>query len=365
MSRPRAAAALAALLTPLLAFAQPPPSDEPSPAAGPSRPPLFFHIAGYADVTYTDIHGDGVAALTLAPIVHVQMGDRWLIETEVELEANDRGDQEAALEYATLNWMVTDRSAIVLGKFLSPVGYYFQNLHPSWINKLASVPAGFGHGGAAPLTDVGIQWRGGADLADGHHLNYALYVANGPRLGLEGMDDLDLDAEGSSTNRDGKRVWGGRLGWMPVPTFELGASLTRGQVRLDPGEMFTMPEPGRRYRVEGADFAWRMTRSLDVRGEWIRQRVGDAAASAISEGGTWRAWYVQGAHRFGSERWELALRVGDSLSPHGESTFEQTAIGLNYLFQPQTLLKLSWEFNTSDNDEANADRVLLQFAHGL
>ena len=68
---------------------------------------------------------------------------------------------------------------------------------------------------------------------------------------------------------------------------------------------------------------------------------------------------------FGADRWETVLRVGDSLSPHGESTFQQTALGLNYLFRPGTQLKLSWEINDSDNAEAEADRVLLQLAHGF
>lgn len=330
-------------------------------------PILLFHFAGYADATYVSTQGDAGSSgqITFAPIFHLQFADRLFLETELEGTIDDRGQKEGAVEYATVNWLLNDQAALVVGKFLSPVGYFFPNMHPSWINKMASVPAGFGHGGAAPLTDVGVQLRGGKTFAGGQHVNYAVYNANGPRLGLEGMDGLDLDVEGSTRNPDGKRVTGARLGWMPVPSLEVGASLARGDVVLDAGSMNEGSEPARRYRVDGVDAAWHPTKALELRGEWIRQRVGEAPGSMVPDKATWRAWYVQGAYRFGAERWETVLRYGDSVSPHGESTFAQTAVGLNYLIRPNALAKLSWEFNDSEHAEANADRLLLQLAYGF
>lgn len=332
-----------------------PAAQDTTAQAIPVEPAVLFHFAGYADATYVNAKGDAGSSSqgTLAPIFHLQVGDRFFVETELELQADDRGATDAALEYATINWLLNDHAALVVGKFLSPVGYFFQNMHPSWINKMASVPAGFGHGGAAPLTDVGVQLRGGKTFAGGQHVNYAVYNANGPRLGLEGMDDLDLNVEGSTRNPDGKRVTGGRLGWMSIPSLEVGASLARGDVVLDPGGMSEGSEPSRRYRVDGFDAAWRPTKALELRGEWIRQQIGEAPGSAVPDQARWREWYVQGAYGFGSERWETVLRYGDSVSPHGESTFEQTAIGLNYLFRPNAKLKLSWEFNDSANAGAN------------
>lgn len=328
-----------------------------------------FHFAGYADATYVDTRGEGgQLAVTFAPIFHLQFGERVLLEAEIESEADSDGESEIALEYAAVNVLLGDNAALVVGKFLSPTGYFFQNQHPSWINKLASAPAGFGHGGAATLTEVGVQLRGGKTFVGGQHLNYAAYVGNGPRLGLEGMDDLDLDAEGSSTNRDGKRVAGGRLGWMPRAGLELGASLARGGVRLggtgtDPMDLSL--EPSRSYRVDGMDAAWRVSKALEFRGEWIRQRVGAAQASAVPMGATWRAWYAQGAYRFGGDRWEAVTRYGQSRSPHGEATFDQFALGLNRLITHNSQLKLAWEFNDSDDATADADRVLLQIAYGF
>lgn len=334
--------------------------------AVPPDPFVLFHLAGYADATYVKTQGaESVGELTVAPIFHLQFGERVFVEAELEMEADTSGKTVAAWEYAAVNWLLNDHAALVVGRFLSPVGYFSANQHPSWINKMASVPAGFGHAGAAPAVDFGVQLRGGKSFAGGQQINYAVYMANGPQLGLEGMEGLNLGNEGATRNPDGKPVAGGRLGWIPVPSLELGASLARGYVVLDPGAMGDGPEPSRRYQVDGVDVAWLPTKALDLRGEWIRQRVGAAPGSLVPDQGTWRAWFVQGAYRFGAEKWEAVLRYGDSLSPHGESTFKQTAVGLNYLFRPNAKLKLTREFNDSADAGANADRLLLQFAYGL
>lgn len=271
---------------------------------------------------------------------------------------------EKGVEYATISYLINDNLAIVAGKFLSPTGYYFQNLHPSWINKMASSPVGFGHGGAAPLSDFGVQLRGGKTFANGQHLNYAIYSANGPKLMLEGEDDPDVDAEGSSDNPDGERVIGGRLGWMPTPKVEFGVSATRGDAALI-DVAASDDEPSRAYRVDGFDIAWRPAANIDLRGEWIRQQIGSAQTSLIPDRATWRAWYAQAALRFGSGKWEAVARYGDSSTPHSESTVEQRAFGINYLFRANSILKLTYESNDSVDEDAGADRIVLQFAHAL
>lgn len=363
----------------VLAQDETPEAQAPStaPASSGTDAPVLFHFAGYADATFISTRGDGSSGVvTLAPIFHLQVGDRFFIETEFELEADDSGGRETAIEYANVNWLINDNLALVAGKFLSPAGYFFQNLHPSWVNKLASAPAGFGHGGAAPLSDVGLQLRGGKTFAGGQHLNYALYYANGPRLALEGMEEpaegeemefeFDLDAEGSPDNPDGERVIGGRIGWMPTPRLELGVSQVWGDVVLDAAGMEGgMPEPSRRYRVSGVDAAWYPRKDLELRAEWIRQEVGAAEMSLVPDGATWRAWYAQATYRFGGDKWEAVVRHGDSVSPHPEATLRQTAIGLNYLIRPHSQLKLNWEFNDSPSEESNSDRLLLQIAYGF
>ena len=327
---------------------------------------LLLHFGGYADVTYVNTQGEGdEAALTLAPILHLQLGERILIESELEMEVDSNGATKTGFEYAAVNFLLGDNAALVVGKFLSPTGFFFPNSHPSWINKMPSTPAGFGHGGAATLSDVGVQLRGGKAFRSGQKINYAAYIGNGPTLGLEGMDDFDLDASGSTHNADGKRVFGGRIGWLPRAGIEVGASLARGDVKLVGGPMDVSLEPSRSYSVDGVDGIWRVNKVLELRGEWIRQRIGAASDSALPMGATFRTWYTQGAYRFGADRWEAVARYGQSRSPHAEATYDQLALGVNRLLSSHSQLKLAWEFNTGKGADPVADRLLLQFAYGF
>ena len=147
------------------------------------QPDTLIHMAGYADVGYTDSESsDGSFNVgTFSPIFHFQYRDLVMLESELEIEVGDDGETETSLEYLTIDWFINDYMVLVAGKFLSPIGQFRQNLHPSWINKLPSAPPGFGHDGAAPVSDVGFQFRGGFPMGN-IRTNYAVYVSNGPEL---------------------------------------------------------------------------------------------------------------------------------------------------------------------------------------
>lgn len=127
-----------------------------------------FHMAGYGSVEYADPDSGNAAfnKVLVAPIIHYNYQDWLMFETEFELSNTADGGTELALEYASINLFLNDYVALGAGKFLSPIGQFRQNLHPSWINKAVSAPAGFGHGGAAPLSETGLQLRGGFPLGD-------------------------------------------------------------------------------------------------------------------------------------------------------------------------------------------------------
>jgi len=59
--------------------------------------------------------------------------------------------------------------------------------------------------------------------------------------------------------------------------------------------------------VGGADFSYQWG-TLDLRGEYIRQRIGDQAASVAPRGGAWKAWYLQAGYRFAPTKWEGVVR---------------------------------------------------------
>ena len=261
------------------------------------QPDTLIHMAGYADVGYTDSESEDSSfnVGTFAPIFHFQYRDLVMLESELEFEVGDDGETETNLEYLTIDWFINDYMVLVGGKFLSPIGQFRQNLHPSWINKLPSAPPGFGHDGAAPVSDVGFQLRGGFPIG-AIRTNYAVYISNGPELIAEFEDgefELDgVEAEGFGSDGDGEKVVGGRLGIIPFSGFELGLSAASGKATvtsIEDGDSSALSDEGARdYDVIGADFSWHY-KAFNLRGEYVETEVGadTGSGTAASEGATW------------------------------------------------------------------------------
>lgn len=332
------------------------------------EPQTLAHMAGYADVGYTDSDADGEAGTfnvgTFAPIFHYQFSDLVMLESELELEVGEDGSTEVALEYLTVDLFLNDYTALVVGKFLSPLGQFRQNLHPSWINKAASAPAGFGHDQAAPNAEVGAQLRGGFPMG-GVDANYALYIANGPALEFNGAgDEVEMiETPGLNKDGDGKKVVGGRFGmFFPDAKLDVGLSYATGEVASleDPAT-----DPSRNYEVSGVDFNYRPGQ-FDFRGEYIKQEFDPQAASSAADGGVWEAVYVQGAYQFLPSKWEAVVRYGEYDTPHASEDRDQWLVGANYLFASNVVAKFNYEFNDNPNaGQPDDDRLLLQLAYGF
>jgi len=325
------------------------------------------HIAGYAAVGYTDEENamDSFDVANFNPIYHFQYGDRILWESELEVNVGDDGQTEVGLEYSTIDIFLNDYAVLVAGKFISPLGQFRQNIHPSWINKSVSAPPGFGHDGAAPLTDVGLQIRGGVPLGEQVKITYSGFVANGPRLEGEGGELHGIDTDGFASDADDEKVFGGRLSILPLPKLEIGISGAFGDAAIVENDgLGLVGDPSRDYQVFGVDYAYQWG-NFDFRGEYIEQDVGNAAGSVASKGGKWATWYTQTAYKFGDAKWEGVVRYADYDSPHGDETQKQWALGINYLLTPNAIIKLGYEFNDGlAGEKTDNDRLLIQVAYG-
>lgn len=327
------------------------------------------HLAGYGAVTYTDTKQAGVngsfSGVQFNPIFHYQFLDTVMLESELELEATSAGGTETKLEYLAIDLFLNDYMALVAGKFLSPLGQFRQNLHPLWINKLTSAPPGFGHDGAAPTAEVGLELRGGWPMGAARG-NYAVYVGNGPELEAMGGEIEEIMTEGFTRNQDGKKVVGARVGILPIPRLEIGVSAASGEatVTMNGGAALT-GDPVRDYDALGADFTY-STGGLKFLAEYIRQEIGDASGSVAPTGGDWKTWYTQASYLFPQTKWEGVLRYADFDSLHASQDQKQTAVGVNYWFAPQAAAKLTFESNDGQTGTAaDANRILAQIAYGF
>jgi len=349
------------------------------------NPNTLMHMAGFADVTYINPEGgDGSFGVGgFSPIFHYQYRDLVMLEAELEFNVRDDGTTDTELGYMTIDWFVNDYVAVIAGKFLSPIGQFRQNIHPSWINKLVSAPPGFGHDGAAPISDMGIQLRGGYPIG-GMRTNYSVYVSNGPELKTESDDGIEFEldgiaADGFGADRDGEKTWGGRFAVLPFSALEIGLSFATGKAtvtELERNAGTTPPDEGpiaggvsRDYDVIGADFVW-FSGNMSLRGEYVESEIGEAirgAAGTAGEGGTWEAIYTQFAYRLPNTKWEGVVRYGDFDAPGLSKDVTQISVGVNYLLTNNFIVKTSYEFNDGEvsGSKADYDKLLTQLAYGF
>ncbi|MBZ0105467.1 MAG: porin [Sulfuricella denitrificans] len=320
-----------------------------------------FHLSGYAAAGYTDRKQSGGSAFNVAsfnPIFNFLYRDIVLAEAELEVATAADGSTETKLEYGSIDIFLNDYATLVAGKFLSPLGHFRQNAHPAWINKFPSLPPGFGEDQAAPAAEVGLGVRGGYPFGQDMKMKYALYAGNGPELEVDAGEIHGIKSDGFARDVDRRKVLGGRVSLVPLPKFEIGLSGASGGVGL-------ANEPDRSYRAIGTDIGYQW-KNLDLRAEYISQKVGDQEASAAPLGGTWKAWYGQAAYRFLPSKWEGVLRYGKYESPRDSQRQKQWAVGVNYLWGPSVMAKLGYEFNRGlAGQEADANRWLLQLAYGF
>jgi len=326
----------------------------------------IVHLGGYGAIGYTDRTSGsrGFSQVSFAPIFHYQYKDKLFFETELHIARQPDGGTDVALEYANLNWLLNNNVVLFGGQFLTPVGYFVQNLHPAWINLFPSMPPGWGdEGAAAPEANIGVGARGGFKWGN-QRANYAVFVGNSPHLELNAAgDEIEaIEGEAFTSNPSKRPTFAGRVGFLPIPQLELGLSGGVGKVTIDNGGMI---EPDRSYTVAGGDFGFK-AKGLDFRGEYIQQRVGNQDQSVAPQGGTWKAWYLQAAYRIPGTGWEPVVRYGKHTTPHLDQGLRQWGIGIDYWLTASAVGKLAYEFNSGEAGTPNNDnRLLVQFAYGF
>lgn len=334
------------------------------------------HLAGYGSIGYSDSENDNgrFNQAQFSPIFHYLYDDLALMEAELEITNSPSGETETDLEYATIDVFLNDHLAVFGGKFLSPLGQFRQNLHPSWVNKTPAAPLGFGHDGATPLNDVGVGLRGGGSLGAGWRTDYAVYVGNGPTLVTEeeeGETAFNMATEGSTSDADGNKVFGGRIGFLPpVGNTEFGISAAFGKVGTaeeDAPTALFPGEPDRDYSVIGADAVYHWKQLLELRGEYIRQHVDANSESVLHPGSlNFKAAYLQAAYQLPDTKWEGILRWGTIDTPNEDQKQDQWTVGVDYLFAPNVIAKLAYEFNQFDlAGKPDDNTLMMQLAFGF
>jgi porin-like protein len=349
-------------------------------------------ISGYGTVGQSYQPSGGESAepsafqTSLSPVFLFQFQDFILFEAELEFELED-GATATNLEYAQADIMVSDQLTLVVGKFLLPFGVFGERIHPTWINKLATMPPIYGHAGggfgAAPIMtiprDVGAMARA-AFSAGKLQFGLNAYMTNGYQI--EGGHEEGEEEESSqravfrsaqlneefeipeielfATSGDvtNNKMIGGRFDIFLPPIFEVNISTFTG--KYDPNDELTMKGFNLAGEVRQGDF--------EARGEYIATwqdfESEDEGILQLKRSG----FYSQLAYRSGP--WQPVVRYTKIFDDRAgtESMLTaatQTAVGVDYWITPSVAVMASYEFNREDAFTLDNDRFNLHMALGF
>ena len=191
-------------------------------------------ITGDASVGFdAHRHQDSTFQAGVAPRFLWKMSDQMYFDAalDIGIGRDDAGNNTTSVDLtiATFNYVVCDYLTIGGGLFVVPFAAYHHNFDPAWINKLPDDPLVFSDGGLAPGSALGIFATGGYRFNNGMKINYAIYLDNGPDLnGSDGTISFD-----NFTDLNNNKAVGGRVGFLPVPEFEVGYSMECGEASAD------------------------------------------------------------------------------------------------------------------------------------
>jgi hypothetical protein len=306
---------------------------------------------------YTQFNGKPPVFSTpdFAPFFFLQLNDRFLLAANVDIT-----NAGVSVGEAQANWFATDWLTVVLGRYLTPIGFFNERLNHEWINRLPDVPLMFRQVSPLSSTD-GLMLRGATYLfCSPVKLEYMLYGGNAlqaasPPTTLSQVANLENITGGPDETVI--KTLGGRIGfWVPAWGLTGGVSTYfNGRYSSAASDQFNLWQLDLGYRRGN----W------DARFEYANTY--QQAASYIGNNIRRQGFYAQVAYRPYHlahcilRNFEVAFRYSrvwfhgidpTMLDPTTFNTLvdvpvnrDQYTVGLNYYFYPSMALRLAYEVN--------------------
>ena len=335
-----------------------------------------FVISGSASALYNKQDGQKGSFLlgSFSPIFLFRASDDVLFESQIEFSL-DNGETSTELEYAQMDYLANDYVTFIAGEFLLPLGQFPEKLHPTWVNKMPTMPlvyTGVGNlmhdTGIIPFKGLGVQARGATHINQSDAvLTYSAYVDNGP-----GSDDGTLSFEVGKDN-NGVPSGGGRLAvfypWSPYHDVEVGVS---GQTGCWDNNNDLL------WSALVGDFSMHLGPYTELRAEYVNTWQQTATQGTLNPAGA----YVQLAYKLAGLQLDLPIIndcevVGryDYLNTDGEVTTARTlnqngrangyAIGMDYFLTNTLIVKAAYEFIDSNVPDNSNNLMTLQMTYGF
>jgi hypothetical protein len=323
-------------------------------------------------------------AALFAPHFFWSFYDRVLFEAHLDLRVAD-GTTGVNLEFAALWLILTDHLVIGAGKILTPFGFYNEQLHTTWLNRLPDEPLSVAdHVGPSPTHFVGVNLRG-VHHVRGRRVAWSAYVGSAPVAEQPAMPAAPaghthdpptvpvappIATGGLDYDRYHRWSAGGRVGYFPIAAAELGASVHVARVDpvsspLDRIVVATYGLDGNYNAVVSA-----LEGTVDAHVEWVVSRAHPTDRDQWPEDRTRQGLYAQVAYRPSEvervhmSRLEAVLRYDRLDDLRGAAPTHRYTAGLNYWIQPSLVAKAALGITDPDAGESRR-RLMVQLAGGF
>ncbi|HEY3322328.1 MAG TPA: hypothetical protein VGP72_17835 [Planctomycetota bacterium] len=349
-----------------------------------------FLMTGSASTDFVAVaHQPSTFTTEFDPIFLWKLSERLSFEAETPIVALDGIPGSAAasieLEYANIAYVVNDYLTIQAGKMKDIFGLFNPRYDPKWINKFVDAPMVYDDGGAGlvPHQQTGVQGIGAVDLGP-TKLRYAAFISNG--MHVEPADPATFgELIPNDVDNNNNKGFGGRVGFLPIPSLELGFSIEYS------GNVFDAGLPHAMGRILGADLSsiheydW-LKGTLDLKAEWAWSAVGkatyqlnepDGVTPVVFNNNRRNGGYFSLAYRptkidqkwvknlEATVRWDhLSLPSMTADTPldarFQRESHDRWTIGLNYWLTGSTVLKANYE-----HDSHSPRTFTLEYAIGF
>ncbi|MEK6559067.1 MAG: hypothetical protein AABZ43_02895 [Planctomycetota bacterium] len=334
------------------------------------------YVGGYMDFQFRASEEDsknGFDQTRFIPFIFSDISDRVKLAAEIEFEhggISGENDGEVKLEFATIDFLITDWLNWRGGILLTPLGK-FNLVHDSPLQDLTERPLVNQYIIPTTLSDMGMGFFGSLYPSELSKLDYEIYITNGVFHGLdaEGNSGFELNKGLRETRNDfpfddynQNPGVVGRVAFSPFIGLEFGGSAYTSRYDEDNENQLTIP---------AFDFAYQKGPfELVGEGAYAFLETDDLAEDAGITDDMW-GYYLEARYHFmpsglrtlapkiftenstftGVLRWDQVETAG--LDDNGESAHwlrNRITPGLNYRYTEDTVFKLDYQINMEERD---------------
>lgn len=346
------------------------------------------YVGGYMDFQFRQDEDDdghhGFDQTRMIPFIFSDISDRVKFATEIEFEhggISGENDGEVKLEFATIDFLLTDWINFRGGIVLTPLGKY-NLIHDSPLQDLTDRPLVDRFIIPTTLSDTGMGFFGSMYPSELSKLDYEIYVTNGIFHGLDADGTSHFSADdGIRDSRDGVEfddynqspAVGGRGAFSPFIGLEFGGSFYTCRYDEKNDNQITIPALDFAYQRGPFEFVGE--------GAYAFIETDDFAENAGVADSMW-GYYLEGRYHFmpsclrtwvpkiftenstftGVVRWDQVQT--SELTADGRENYVRNRItpGINYRYTEDTVFKFDYQFNMEDKDLADSGNNAFVFS---